>query len=436
MKFVDLFAGLGGFHVALSELGHECVFACEKDINLRALYKDNFDISCSGDIKRIDEKDIPPHDLLCAGFPCQPFSKAGKQLGLDDVGRGDLIFDILRILKYHKPQYFILENVPNLKKHDRERTWQFVHKSLSDLGYEVKEEILSPHHFGVPQIRNRIFIVGSYGKNSLINFSFPRPFKNVEIDIRNILDTNPTEAKYLNDRQIECLNLWQSIISRILPDQKMPSFPLWGMEVGADYPIDGPAPYRLTQEVLENYKGAFGTSLKGLSKEKQITLLPSYARYDEDFLPSWKQKFIKDIRAFLRNCPLDVIELIKELEQFPSSWQKLEWNCLDGTRNIFNYILQFRASGIRVKRTNYSPSLVLTATQIPIIGWELRYITPKEASRLQHLQNINVPIVPTQAFRALGNAVNVKIVKVVANELFEKGNYSKASSKTSCLAYS
>lgn len=423
MNFIDLFAGLGGFHVALNELDHSCVFACEKDKTLRTLYEENFHIPCYGDIKKINENEIPAHDILCAGFPCQPFSKAGKQLGLEDLGRGDLIFDILRILKHHKPKFFILENVPNLKKHDREKTWEFVQKSLVELGYDVKEEILSPHQFGVPQIRNRIYIVGSFGIGSLRDFSFPKPNCNIETDIKTVLDSKPQEAKMLNEKQVDCLNLWQRIISSIPITTKLPSFPIWAMEIGANYPINDVAPYNLSQDQLNNFNGAFGKPLKGLTKEEQLNCLPNYARYDEERFPLWKKKFITDIRSYLLSCPLEVIDLFMQLEQYPSSWQKLEWNCLDGVRNIFNYIIQFRASGIRVKRTNHSPALVLTSTQIPIIGWELRYITLKEASRLQQLHNIKIPILPTQAFRALGNAVNVKTVKVVAAALIEKAQY-------------
>ncbi len=118
MRFIDLFAGLGGFHLALRELGHECVFASELDEKLREIYLANFGIQPAGDIRNIPLDDIPPHDILCAGFPCQPFSKAGSQEGMNDTERGMLFYEILRIIDYHKPKYIILENVPNIKKHN------------------------------------------------------------------------------------------------------------------------------------------------------------------------------------------------------------------------------------------------------------------------------------------------------------------------------
>ena len=146
MKFIDLFAGLGGFHVALSSLGHECVFASEINQTLANKYTENFGIVVHGDIRHINVKDIPEHDILCAGFPCQPFSQAGKQRGLKDRKNGSyFINDVARILEYHRPRYFILENVPHLKKHDRENTWNAILNKLRLLDYDVKETILSPH---------------------------------------------------------------------------------------------------------------------------------------------------------------------------------------------------------------------------------------------------------------------------------------------------
>jgi DNA (cytosine-5)-methyltransferase 1 len=306
MKFVDLFAGLGGFHVSLTNLGNECVFACEKEDSLRKLYVQNFGVACAGDIKTIKGYSIPQHDILCAGFPCQPFSKAGKQKGLEDIGRGDLIHHIFRILRTNRPRYIILENVPNLRKHDREATWELIESTLRRIGYDVKEAILSPHDFGVPQIRKRIFIVGSYGRDSLKNFSFPSPINSNGLDIKNILDRNPTDAKKLSIKQLDCLSLWQQIIDIIPKSDNIPGgLPIWAMEFGATYPITGKAPYKLNSEELGKYKGAFGISLYGLKKSAQIALLPSYARYKENKFPLWKQKYLLGIREFLNRYSME-----------------------------------------------------------------------------------------------------------------------------------
>jgi DNA (cytosine-5)-methyltransferase 1 len=417
MRFIDLFAGLGGFHVALHSLGHECVFACEKDQGLSDLYTENHKIICHSDIKQISEEDIPEHDILCAGFPCQPFSKAGNQKGLGDIGRGDLIYDIFRILKFHKPRYFILENVPNLKKHDREKTWHLIHDKLCSLGYDVKEDVLSPHQFGVPQIRKRIFIVGVLKPANLDGFNFPIPVGNPEMDIRQILDINPPHARRLSEKQIECLSLWQNIIDAIPSNESIPGFPIWGMEFRANYPLDGKSPFKMTSLELNNYRGAFGTSLNGYKKRDQLSLLPVYAGYKENKLPAWKKTYIQNNRAFLNRNQKVFRPLFQDLEKFPASWQKLEWNCGISQRTLTNYLIQFRASGIRIKKTNFSPALVLTSTQIPIIGWENRYITLEEAARLQGLESIKLPAIQASAYRALGNAVNVQLITRIANEL-------------------
>lgn len=130
LKFIDLFAGLGGFHLALEKLGCECVFASEIQPELQSLYERNFGMKCSGDINEIDiTKDIPDHDILCAGFPCQPFSQAGKQQGFDDQKRrGNLFYKIWEILECKKPEFVFLENVPNLKSHDNKNTYKVIYR--------------------------------------------------------------------------------------------------------------------------------------------------------------------------------------------------------------------------------------------------------------------------------------------------------------------
>ncbi len=169
LRFIDLFAGLGGFHHGLAQLGHECVFASEIDPELRDIYQENFGIAPHGDIREIDPLDIPEHDILCAGFPCLPFSKAGFQRGLEDKVRGTLFGTISNILSVHKPEYLILENVGNFERHDNGITWKTVKQTLTEFGYDILATehkatggsgLLSPHHMGFPHHRERFFIVG------------------------------------------------------------------------------------------------------------------------------------------------------------------------------------------------------------------------------------------------------------------------------------
>lgn len=421
MKFIDLFAGLGGFHVGLTELGHECVFASEIDSTLRNLYKENFHIEPKGDIKDILNYEVPKHDILCAGFPCQPFSKAGYQSGLDDFDRGTLFDDIARILKYRKPKFFILENVANIQNHDSGRTWKIILDTLSNtLGYNVDFKKLSPHQFGIPQLRERIFIVGA--KTSLANFNWP-PISEEETSIFSILDTYPNESKLLPDREMECLDLWQEFLDCLPTTAKIPSFPIWSMEFGADYPYKEEIPFNLNQDFLAPFLGSFGQSLNGMNKRDQLERIPKYARINQPsgLFPNWKIRFIEQNREFYRTFKSRLKPLLPRLQNLPPSWQKFEWNCQGEERDIRKYVLQFRGSGIRVKRTNYSPSLVAsTSTQIPIISWENRYITIKEAAKLQSLDRIKINLQEGPAFKALGNAVNSKIIQKISENLIGK----------------
>lgn len=418
MKFIDLFAGIGGFHVGLSKLGHECVFASEISKDLQRLYSKNFNIEVNGDIQKIDVEHIPKHDILCAGFPCQPFSKAGSQEGMNDIVRGNLFQDIARILDYHKPQYFILENVPNLKSHDNRNTWKTIIDVLQNhLGYSVQSENLSPHQFGVPQIRDRIFIVGSL--NGLEHFEWPSTSESVT-NIRSILAYNSKDAKKLPERENNCLDIWQEFLNRIPKSAKLPSFPIWSMEFGATYPFEKKAPFHLQKSELEMYLGEFGASLNGMNKSCQLERLPNYSRgkQKKGEFPTWKKNYIRQNRAFFEMYKKELAPLLSELQKMPPSWQKFEWNCQGEVRDLNQLIIQFRGSGIRVKRSNYSPALVAsTSTQIPIIGWDRRYLSKFEAAKLQSLDEIELPALDGPAFKALGNAVNAKIVERIAANL-------------------
>ncbi|MDO4894583.1 DNA cytosine methyltransferase [Moraxella sp.] len=195
--FIDLFAGIGGFHQALSHFGAKCVFASEIDKHASQTYHDNYGIVPVGDITKIDEKDIPAHDILCAGFPCQAFSISGKQKGFDDV-RGTLFFDIVRILQYHSPKLILLENVKNLAKHDGGNTLKVILTHLKELGYAVHHQVLNASHFGVPQNRERIYIVGFHHSIKKEHFNFPIGDNN-PVCVFDILEKNPTIAPIQRD---------------------------------------------------------------------------------------------------------------------------------------------------------------------------------------------------------------------------------------------
>ena len=174
---IDLFAGIGGIRLGFEQQGNvETVFSSEIDKFARQTYEANFGDNPSGDITKIDAYDIPDHDILGAGFPCQAFSQAGAKKGFEDT-RGTLFFDIARILKEKQPKAFLLENVKNLVSHDKGNTFKVMYQVLEDLGYDVSYVLLKARDFGLPQNRERIYIVG-FHKNKVSNYStfkFPEP---------------------------------------------------------------------------------------------------------------------------------------------------------------------------------------------------------------------------------------------------------------------
>lgn len=419
MKFIDLFAGLGGFHQAAQRLGGKCVFASELEPELRTLYKKNFDIEPAGDIRSVPIKDIPSHDLLCAGFPCQPFSKAGSQIGWEDAIRGTLFDNIVNILAAKEPEFVVLENVAHFIGHDEGNTYQKVEEALKALGYDIRHKVLSPHEFGVPQIRQRMYLVGRLiEKGGLAGFDWPKTTTTAgELSLKDYLDKNPPEAVALNERIISCLETWQDFLDILPADENISGYPIWSMEFGARYPYSRyDSLHEAPLDVLRRSRGSFGQSLDTWYRDEALARVPSHARWEEDCFPTWKQNFIKKNRNLYQRNKKQLDKWIPKVRKFASSLQKFEWH--GDKRDIWEHVIQFRASGVRVKRPTTAPALVaMTTSQVPIIGWERRYITPTECARLQSMEQLKNLPEKSIAFKAFGNAVNVDVAALVIKEL-------------------
>jgi DNA (cytosine-5)-methyltransferase 1 len=208
MKFIDLFAGIGGIKIAFENAGFDCVFSNDFDKNSKITFDLNVrkisNKMILGDIQDIKTYSIPDFDILCGGFPCQPFSVAGYRQGFEDErGRGNLFFDIIRILKDKKPRAFLLENVKNLKTHDKGNTIKVIYQELEKLGYKVKDQVLNSMEYGnLPQNRERIYIVGFLEKKSFDDFKFPEKIPLTKT-IHNCLENKEVDDKYYyNDKPL------------------------------------------------------------------------------------------------------------------------------------------------------------------------------------------------------------------------------------------
>ncbi len=388
-RFIDLFCGIGGFHQAMSDLGGICVYASDIDADCRKTYKKNYGIEPDGDITKVEASDIPEHDVLCAGFPCQAFSKAGKRLGFADETKGTLFFDICRILKYHQPRYALLENVRNLASHDHGNTWRVIHDNLDELGYNVIDEpvIFSPHYIGIPQHRERVFIMcvrKDIGKLPPFYFNIDKiPQCSIDDILLNDDEISNLKDFKLRDDQIEWIDLWNEFIQKIKCD-KLPGFPVWA---------DSLCP------VKENHM---------------------YKDWDK--LPGWMKTFIiKNSELWSKNKAFiaDWLPRAQKNKNFFGSKAKFEWQVGDiDNPNVWEHIMQIRPSGLRVKPGTYFPALV-AITQTSIVGKRKRFLTPRECARLQSFPDtFKYDEKRAQAYKQFGNSINVGLVSFFARYMF------------------
>ena len=388
-KFIDLFAGIGGFHQAMKRLGGECVFAAEINPETAETYKNNYGIDALHDITTLNPDDIPQHEVLCAGFPCQSFSKAGSQKGFGDV-RGVLFFDIVRILKYHiyrygGPKYLVLENVRNLVSHDKGRTWLRIRKELDDIGYNVIQTplIVSPHYFGIPQLRERAVIVAVKKEyyNGPIELNIEKKAKNT-CDMNSVLVQKNTNEYVLasfriTDYEERLLTMWDEFIKGL--DRKIIGFPIWS---DVFYSKQKPS------------KDTPLWKLDFIRKNKELYLS------NKSFIDKWYAKY-------------DQMKWVKKTHR------KFEWQVDNKINSVFDGIIQFRPSGVRVKQPSEFPALV-AMVHVPIVGKYKRYLTPRETANLQSFpQDFKIALNMRLAYKQFGNAVNVDVIYNVFKKFVE-----------------
>lgn len=410
-QFIDLFAGIGGFHIALSDLGGKCVFASEIDEAAQSIYRNNFEHEMIGPIvgdiipltERTLSRLIPEHDVLAAGFPCQPFSKSGAQLGMDET-RGTLFYNISKIIEKRRPKVIILENVRNLTGPKHKHTWALILRVLRDLGYHVSDipSIVSPHtispkHGGTPQVRDRVYIVGVYvGKQKAWKMSDePFAFNKELLDNWKPTHWNLREHLLQNDDEIEDAHLYR------VTDERLAVIEMWN-------------------DFLKNVGAKKGKRLPGFPLwEFAMTVRPKI----ETDMPDWKIDFLKKNSAFYAENRVAIDAWRgrhRELKSLNNSYRKFEWQAQD-LNSIWSGVIQFRPSGVRVKKADYLPALV-AMNQTSIIGAKKRTITVREAARLQAFPETFSfgDQRPSQSFKQLGNAVSVGTVKFVLTSILDE----------------
>ena len=414
--YADLFAGIGGFHSGLDKFGGKCVFVSEINADAYRTYENNWNHkrkvatwSYVADVREAADNPrflVSDHDVLVAGFPCQPFSKSGHQRGVEDE-RGTLFHDIVRILETKKPKLVLLENVRNLIGPKHISDYRLMLEMLRDVGYAVSDTptVISPHEVpeslgGTPQHRQRLFIGGIYvGRKSAKSLrEIPpiltrQPF-GTEVakqwSVKRFLgDKNHSISHVSTDTRMSvnqelAVAAWQNFLDEFRtknPGEKLPGLPLWS---------------------------DFWTLAAKIPKE----------------VPQWKLDFITSNQNFyIKNQRwIDRWYKNNKIEEFIPSFRKFEWQAQDA-RKISDCLIQFRPSGIRIKKPDYVPTFV-AMSQTPYLGWKRRALNPEEATLLQGFpdnfdfgdQN------SSSTMKQIGNAVHPGVVSVVFDALRRQAN--------------
>ena len=378
IKFIDLFCGIGGFHQALRRLGAKCVLACDIDKDCRDVYLKNYGIKPLSDIKTINPQNLPDFDILCGGFPCQAFSNGGKKKSFEDE-RGLLFDEIIRIAKCKKPKFMFLENVKHILKVSNGDVIEYIKNKIKELEYNLVLFNMSPHDYGIPQQRERIYFIcvrkDIYEKYNSEKIILNPKINSDNIDLNKFLEQekNILPKYFINETILSVLDAWNEIIQQMEPGEKI---------------------------------------------SPTIMINDAFVNYNEDefkSFPKWKQEYI------VKNKPLitkyrSILEpwykkhetLLKKREIYG----KLEWQCgpIKTNESIYNHLIQIRQSGIRIKKCKYFPTLV-AISQIPIYGKQKRYITPRECARLQSFPDDFIfSEDDKKSYKQFGNSVNVENV--------------------------
>jgi len=387
VKFIDLFCGIGGFHQALARLGMNCAFACDKDEACRRAYRMNYGLEPAADILGVDPTTLPDFEVLCAGFPCQSFSKAGHRRGFSD-DRGNLFFSICRIAKAKSPDYMILENVRNLVSHDSGDTWAVMRESLRSLGYQTYDEplILNALDFGAPQNRERVIILCKKDRVGPLPPKPEVPDASPRAQLGTILDASLRGGLSGKMKVVE--GVWDEFVRALVSNSiPAPKFPVW-----------------------TDWWDSDGEGTASDTSEKKLAFYDKYK--------SWIDK---NRRLYTANRHVlgPWLSRSRSKPQWFGAVRKFEWQAGDFRPDdgMDKVLWTARGSGIRVKRPDYAPTLV-ALSQVPVYGPLGRRLTPRELLRLQSFPD-SFQYEDGHIYRQVGNSVNVNVIERCARFLIK-----------------